>query len=247
VLDYAGYSDPDGLDGNVRAPDATITTGVAGSGAERLAVRADGGNPYRLRVTARLEHDEIPPAAPVAVNANTITRTSATIEMTAPGDDGLVGKVRSYEIRYVAGADIGDFAQAIELKPDLMIVEGGGLQEFSINGLLFDTEYTVGVRAEDNCGNVGPVATVTFRTPERGSGEVDACFIATAAYGSILANDVEALRSLRDRVLQSTVLGELAVETYYTFGPAAAGVIGESDLLRASARAVLAPIVARVK
>jgi len=41
--------------------------------------------------------------------------------------------------------------------------------------------------------------------------------------------------------------GELAVETYYTFGPAVAGVVGESDLLRETARAVLSPIVTRVR
>jgi hypothetical protein len=43
------------------------------------------------------------------------------------------------------------------------------------------------------------------------------------------------------------VLGQLAVGTYYTFGPAVAGVVGESDLLRASARAVLSPLVAAVR
>jgi hypothetical protein len=40
------------------------------------------------------------------------------------------------------------------------------------------------------------------------------------------------------------VLGELGIEAYYTFGPAAAGVIGESDLLRTSARDGLAPLIA---
>jgi hypothetical protein len=43
------------------------------------------------------------------------------------------------------------------------------------------------------------------------------------------------------------VLGELAVETYYTFGPSLSGVVGESDLLRHTAREVLKPIVERVK
>jgi hypothetical protein len=76
---------------------------------------------------------------------------------------------------------------------------------------------------------------------------VDACFVATAAYGSTLANDVEMLRRFRDSFLQRTVLGELAVETYYTFGPAMAGLIGESDLLRVTARTLLAPLVSRVK
>ena len=45
-------------------------------------------------------------------------------------------------------------------------------------------------------------------------------------------------------LLRHTVLGELAVETYYTFGPAVAGVVGESDLLRRPrARHVLRPLV----
>ena len=245
TADYAGYGDPNGLDGNVRPPDATITTGVGGSGAERLSLRADGGTPYRLRVTSRTETDMIAPAIATDLAVNTLTRTSAVIEFVAPGDDGLTGKVRGYEIRYVAGAELTDatFADAVDLKPDLTLVDGGALQEFSIDGLLFDTEYTVGIRALDNCGNTGALATLTFRTPERGNGEVDACFIATAAYGSILANDVERLRSLRDRVLMSSVLGELAVEAYYTFSPAVSGVISESELLRASMRAVLDPIV----
>jgi len=62
-----------------------------------------------------------------------------------------------------------------------------------------------------------------------------------------LANDVEMLRRFRDMFLQSSVLGELAVEAYYTFGPAIAGVVGESELLRATARGVLSPIVMIVK
>jgi len=55
--------------------------------------------------------------------------------------------------------------------------------------------------------------------------------VATAAYGSVMANDVAMLRRFRDGVLERTVLGELAVETYYTFGPAVAGMIGESELV----------------
>jgi hypothetical protein len=44
-------------------------------------------------------------------------------------------------------------------------------------------------------------------------------------------------------MLKHSVLGELAVETYYTFGPTVAGVVGESDLLRATARQLLTPLV----
>jgi hypothetical protein len=249
TLDYAGYGDPMGLDGNVRPPDATITTGVAGSGAERFAIQLNGSDPYRVRVVTRPEFDSIKPAAPTSVEVNTLTTSSAIVEFTTPGDDGLVGKVKGYEIRYVSGGTLTEatFDDAIELKPDIVIAEAGTLQEFPINGLLFDTEYTVGIRAHDDCRNVGPVAFVTFRTPDRVSGEVDACFVATAAYGSVMANDVEMLRRFRDMFLQTTVLGELAVEAYYTFSPAISGVVGESELLRASARAMLDPLISAVK
>ncbi|MEO7094037.1 MAG: CFI-box-CTERM domain-containing protein, partial [Polyangiales bacterium] len=109
------------------------------------------------------------------------------------------------------------------------------------------TTYSVGIRAYDNCSNTSPLTVIAATTLPRTVGEVDACFIATAAYGSLLANDVEMLRRFRDLALKHSVLGELAVETYYTFGPAAAGVIGESELLRWTAREVLAPMVTRVK
>ena len=79
------------------------------------------------------------------------------------------------------------------------------------------------------------------------SNEPYACFVATAAYGSLLAGDVQLLRRFRDRALRSNVLGELAVEMYYTVGPAAAAAIAPSELLRATARAALAPVVDVVK
>lgn len=249
VLDYAGYGDPDGMDGNVRAPDTTITTGVAGSGAERFAVRMDAGTPYRVRVQAFTQVDPIKPAAPGAMKISDVTTQTARLSFKAPGDDDFTGQVRRYEIRYVVGKQMDEatFAEGIELKPDFQIGEGGETISFDVKGLLNGTDYTIGVRAYDDCLNKGELAKVTFSTPARAEGEVDWCFVATAAYGSTMANDVEMLRRFRDFWLQSTVIGELAVEAYYTFGPAVAGLVAESELLRATARAVLDPIVATVK
>ena len=42
-----------------------------------------------------------------------------------------------------------------------------------------------------------------------------------------MANDVQMLREFRDSALRQTLVGELLVEAYYTFGPAAAGVISD--------------------
>jgi len=249
TLDYNGYGDPDGVDGNVRPPDSTITTGIAGSGAERFAIRMDGSTPYRVRVQAFTETDFVKPGAPDDLDVTDIATTEAMVRFKAPGDDDYVGKVRRYEVRYVAGKNLGDanFETGIEIKPDIVIEDGGSNVAFPIKGLLNGTTYTVGVRAYDDCLNKGAISYHTFTTPDRLSGEVDWCFVATAAYGTTMANDVEMLRRFRDMFLQTTVIGELAVEAYYTFGPVIAGVVGESELLRATARAVLDPVVSTVK
>ncbi len=244
---YAGYGDPTGADGMVRPPDATIRVDVVGSGAQRLAMTPAG---YRVQVTARPEFDFAPPGAPGDLEAQDVTSSTATVLFAAPGDDGLMGKVKGYEVRLRAdGQDITDanFADSFPITATITPGAAGELQTFEIDGLLFETDYQVAVRAYDDCRNYGPISVLSFRTAERAAGEVDACFIATAAYGSAMANDVEMLRRFRDGVLQRSVLGELAVEAYYTFGPAVSGLVGESDLLRATARSFLGPVVDRVR
>ncbi len=251
ALDYAGYGDPDGLDGNLRAPDNTITTDVPGSGASRLAIVADGGTMFRVRVTARPEYDYVLPGPASAMLVDAKSR-SATVTFSAPGDDGLLGRVKGYEVRYRIGGDPitdANFLADGSYDPHATIAIGdaGTSQSFSMEGLLPETEYSVGIRAFDDCRNIGPLNVVTFRTAARLAGEVDACFIATAAYGSALANDVELLRHYRDALLRSTVLGELAIEAYYTFSPPVAGIVGESELLRNAVRSVLSPVVRIVR
>jgi hypothetical protein len=105
------------------------------------------------------------------------------------------------------------------------------------------TTYYVGVRGFDECLSPGPVTLFSFTTLAARGGEVDACFVATAAWGSLLEQHVQPLRALRDHVLRKHPLGELAVEAYYTFGPALAEIIRPSDELRALARSGLAPLV----
>jgi hypothetical protein len=126
-------------------------------------------------------------------------------------------------------------------------LEAGSIQDFAIDGLLPNTNYSVGVRATDECLNEGPLVSLSLLTPRPEPGTVDACFVATAAYGSLLANEVVALRSFRDRFLRTHATGELLVEGYYTFGPAFAKLIAHSPLLRRTARAALAPAVEGAK
>ncbi|MEZ4403401.1 MAG: fibronectin type III domain-containing protein [Kofleriaceae bacterium] len=246
---YAGYGDPDGQDGNLRTPDASITTGVPGSGADRLLLRADGSATFRVRVTSRAEDDAVPPDAPTELAVQDLTLTTAMLTFVAPGDDGGTGQVSSYETRYRAIEPITDanFATSTPIAAAIAPDEPGQIQTFDITGLLPATTYYVAVRAYDECRNAGPLAITSFTTPDRTAGEVDACFVATAAYGTLLANEVGQLRQFRDGVLRRSVLGELFVETYYAVGPAFATVVDHSDPLRQAARDGLGPVVALVR
>ena len=249
ALDYVGYGDPSGDDGAIRPPDATITTDTPVSGEGRLELISDGGSMYRLRVDAKPELDFAAPDPPAELVTTSVGSTGASLRFVAPGDDGQIGIVTGYEVRIRASDEMtaDNFATSMPAAVTIVPAAAGLLQSFDVAGLLPDTDYWVGVRAFDDCQNESGVTIVKLTTPDAQSGAVDACFIATAAYGSIMANDVEALRRFRDVVLRQTPLGELAIETYYTFGPAVAGVVGSSELLRASARDALAPIVAWVE
>lgn len=70
------------------------------------------------------------------------------------------------------------------------------------------------------------------------------CFIATAAYGSLLEPHVKILRQFRDVYLLPSRAGQAFVEVYYRYSPPMADFIAEHDTLRAVARVGLAPLVA---
>lgn len=69
------------------------------------------------------------------------------------------------------------------------------------------------------------------------------CVIATAAFGTPLANEVNVLRLWRDNVLKNSVLGRLFISIYYTFSPPIARLVGRNNFLRSITRAALRPII----
>lgn len=79
---------------------------------------------------------------------------------------------------------------------------------------------------------------------ETNNGEVrGSCFIATAAYGSELAGDVEALRRWRDHALTPTACGRQLIALYYRLSPPLAAVVARSHWLRSAVRVLLRPLV----
>jgi len=70
------------------------------------------------------------------------------------------------------------------------------------------------------------------------------CFIATAAYGTPTAEQIDVLREFRDVVLLKSTTGSRFVVLYYRLSPPIANFIARSDLLRTLVRELLVdPIV----
>jgi len=72
------------------------------------------------------------------------------------------------------------------------------------------------------------------------------CFIATAAYGTPTAEEIDVLREFRDVVLLESAAGSRFVALYYLFSPPAAEVISRSDLLRTIVRELVVDPVVRM-
>jgi len=70
------------------------------------------------------------------------------------------------------------------------------------------------------------------------------CFIATAAYDTPLAEEIEVLRQFRDEYLLTNPVGQALVELYYEISPPVAEFIDEHPALKPIVRVGLAPAVA---
>ena len=62
------------------------------------------------------------------------------------------------------------------------------------------------------------------------------CFIATAAYGTALHEDIDVLRDFRDEYLMPNPAGRTFVKFYYNTSPPLADVIRDNEELRTAVR-----------
>jgi hypothetical protein len=85
--------------------------------------------------------------------------------------------------------------------------------------------------------DVGRDATLTINVPE-------VCFIATAAYGTPMAEEIQILREFRDKYLLTNPLGQALVDVYYRVSPPVAEFITEHPSLKPVVRTGLLPAVA---
>lgn len=95
-------------------------------------------------------------------------------------------------------------------------------------------------------GTTGGVTTDQMcATPSEVIGLLDdkKCFIATAAFGSEMAPEVQSFRDFRNEFLLSNPLGRAFVKTYYKYSPYYAHLISENEEAKMVVRAALWPLL----
>ncbi|MBN1270335.1 MAG: fibronectin type III domain-containing protein [Kiritimatiellae bacterium] len=91
----------------------------------------------------------------------------ALLTWTAPGDDGAEGQAFKYDVRYGSAAGTFDKALAVPRSRIPYPQPAGRRDQMVIEGLDPNTRYAFFIRAVDEAGQPGPVATVAFTTPAR--------------------------------------------------------------------------------
>jgi YVTN family beta-propeller protein len=115
---------------------------------------------------------------------------------------------------------------------------GADVTGYSDDDLEPYTTYRYRVRAYDDAGGLSGYSNEVEKRTK------DDCFIATAAYGSLMEPRVVTLRHFRDAYLIPHALGRVFVRTYYATSPPIANYISRHETLRAAVRAGLLPLVA---
>jgi hypothetical protein len=99
------------------------------------------------------------------------------------------------------------------------------------------------VRYQDNHGAWSDWSAETSFTTSSLTGLTGWCFIATAAYGTPMAGEVQILREFRDKYLLTNPPGRAFVDFYYRVSPPIAEFITEHPVLKPIVRVGLVPAV----
>lgn len=260
VVEPWGYGSVHGLSGGeVHEMDGSISdapTEAPGSGADRLHLVEEGWRVQLTVVGPEVCEENAPPAAPtgLAVTEYEERRDAhryAHLRFVAAEDD--LGVTR-YQVRVSTSpiVDQTSWEQALPARAATLDIEAlqvpadaapGEAIEVDMGGLGPETTYYVGVRAVDRCNASSEIAVAEFTTPEIQFTTVSPCFVATAAYGTPLADDIGALRRLRDRHLATNAVGRAFVRAYEAVGPHLADAIRDDEALRRWTRTALSPLV----
>ena len=123
-------------------------------------------------------------------------------------------------------------------------ISGNVITLHFVDGMRGDDDLTAnGIIVDDGAPAVVAATGGGTTVASDGGGGGGGCFIATAAYGSLMEPHVQILRDFRDRFLFGNTVGDSFVRLYYTYSPPIADFIAKHDSLKAMVRVGLLPFV----
>jgi hypothetical protein len=192
-------------------------------------------------VTVTAHFVEIPPAPEVPTvttqAATVITTSSVTLNM-----NYTVGSYSSVDVRF-AYKESTDSAWS---STNWVSKSANGTYGAPLTGLTSSTNYDFKAQLKYDAtvidGTTLQFTTAIPPTPPGGGG----CFIATAAYGTPAAKQIDVLRQFRDTVLLKSTAGSAFVYLYYRTSPPIANFIAGNEMLRTLVREFLIDPIVRV-
>jgi len=216
---FVNWTAPAGGFGNASAAETTFTMPA-----------------QNITVTANFEEIPPPPVYPTVTTqaATTITTNSATLNMIyTVGDFSPVDVCFAYK---KSTGSAWSYTAWVSKAVD-------GTYAAPLTGLSSNTGYDFKARLKYN-DTVIEGTTLQFTTKSSTQTPSEGCFIATAAYGTPNAEQIDVLREFRDVVLLQNTVGSQFVALYYQFSPPIADFIAGNSFLRTLVRELLVdPIV----
>ena len=105
--------------------------------------------------------DGTPPATIADLRVAETTETTATLEWTAPGDNGTIGHASQYDIRYsTAGLNETTWDAALQIEGEPSPSGPGITQSFTVTGLQPCTSYELAMKSHDEVPNTSSISNV---------------------------------------------------------------------------------------
>ena len=134
---------------------------------------------------------------------------------------------------------------AVKIPIEFNLGEGKYSMDIKVEGILFNPIPSETVSFEISVGEVFAQPDPEDTTPK--NDENGGCLIATAAFGSELAPQVQQLRELRDNTILSTESGTAFMsgfnQFYYSFSPIVADLERENPLFKEAVKLTLTPML----